>query len=72
MKLDIRFPIGLMFVIIGLIITVFGAVSDRQIYNRSLGINVNLWWGIVLLAFGAIMFLSGLIAARSPKKPPHE
>jgi len=72
MKLDIRFPIGLMFLIIGLIITVFGAVSDRQIYNRSLGINVNLWWGIVLLAFGAIMFLSGLLAAHSPKKPPHE
>jgi len=24
-------------------------------YEKSLGINVNLWWGLVLLAFGLVM-----------------
>lgn len=52
MRLDLRLPIGLMFSVFGVLLTGFGLVSDRAIYARSLGINVNLWWGLVLLAFG--------------------
>jgi hypothetical protein len=52
MKLDLRLPIGLMFSIIGALLAVFGLGSDPAIYQRSLGINVNLWWGLVLLGFG--------------------
>lgn len=55
MNLDLRIPIGLMFSIFGALLTVFGLVSDKAIYARSLGLNVNLWWGVVLLAFGLIM-----------------
>ncbi|MGH7579781.1 MAG: hypothetical protein ACREM9_06390 [Gemmatimonadales bacterium] len=55
MKLDLRLPIGLMFTIIGVLLTIFGLTSDQAIYARSLGINVNLWWGLVLLAFGLVM-----------------
>jgi hypothetical protein len=55
MKLDLRLPIGLMFSIIGVLLVLFGLVSDEAIYQRSLGINVNLWWGLVLLAFGLVM-----------------
>ena len=55
MKLDLRLPIGLMFSIIGALLVVFGLTSDRGIYERSLGINVNLWWGLVLLLFGVVM-----------------
>jgi hypothetical protein len=55
MKLDLRLPIGLMFTILGTLLTVFGLVSDDAIYARSLGINVNLWWGLVLCAFGVTM-----------------
>jgi hypothetical protein len=55
MKLDLRLPIGLMFSIIGVLLVVFGLVSDDAIYGRSLGINVNLWWGLVLLGFGLVM-----------------
>jgi hypothetical protein len=60
MGLDIRTPIGLMFSILGLLLTGFGLVSDKAIYARSLGINVNLWWGLVLLAFGGVMLLFSL------------
>jgi putative Mn2+ efflux pump MntP len=55
MKLDLRLPIGLMFGVFGVILTVYGLVSEKAIYARSLGINVNLWWGLVLLAFGLVM-----------------
>ena len=55
MKLDLRLPIGLMFTIIGILLTLFGIVSDKAIYERSLGINVNLWWGVVLVVFGVVM-----------------
>ncbi len=55
MTLDIRTPIGYFFSLIGAILVVFGLVSDRAIYERSLGINVNLWWGAALLAFGLAM-----------------
>jgi hypothetical protein len=56
MRLDVRLPIGLMFSIFGVLLTVFGALSDKAIYEQhSLGINLNLGWGLVLLAFGLIM-----------------
>lgn len=60
MGTDIRVPMGLMFSIFGVILVVFGLVSDRAIYARSLGINLNLYWGLLLLAFGGIMLLLGL------------
>jgi hypothetical protein len=55
MKLDLRLPIGLMFSIFGVMLVAYGLMSDAAIYARSLGINVNLWWGVVLLAFGLVM-----------------
>ena len=55
MRLDLRLPIGLMFSLFGAILVVYGLVSNRAIYARSLGINVNLWWGVVLLVFGLVM-----------------
>jgi len=60
MGLDIRWPIGLMFTVIGLMLVVYGLVtgSDVQLYKRSLDINVNLYWGLLLLAFGAFMLVS--------------
>ena len=59
MGIDIRLPIGLVFAVIGILMIAFGAASDSAIYQRSLGINVNLYWGLVLLAFGVIMALLG-------------
>ena len=59
MGLDIRIPIGLMFSILGLLLTVYGLVSEKSIYQRSLGINVNLGWGLVMLAFGVLMLVLG-------------
>jgi hypothetical protein len=57
MGLDIRLPIGLMFALIGAMLSIYGLAtnSETELYRRSLGINVNLRWGLVLLAFGITM-----------------
>jgi multisubunit Na+/H+ antiporter MnhG subunit len=65
MGLDIRLPIGLMFSLIGVLLTVFGLFGDKTIYQRSLAINVNLWWGIIMLIFGLAMLLLGLRGTRA-------
>ena len=59
MRLDIRIPVGLLFLVVGALLTAFGATSDNALYSRSLNINVNLWWGAVLVVFGAIMVALG-------------
>jgi hypothetical protein len=57
MGIDIKFPIGLMFSILGLLLTVFGLITngDSVLYSRSLGVNINLWSGCGMLVFGLIM-----------------
>jgi hypothetical protein len=59
MLLDIRLPIGLLFTIFGIILTIYGIFSDKQIHDiHSLGININLWWGLLILIFGLIFLFS--------------
>jgi hypothetical protein len=65
MGLDIRLPIGLMFSILGILLTGFGLFGDKTIYQRALGINVNLWWGLVMLVFGLVMLLLGRRGTRA-------
>jgi hypothetical protein len=64
MGLDIRWPIGYMFLIMGIVLAAYGIFSDATIYQQSLGLNVNLIWGAILAAFGIVM----LLLARSGKK----
>jgi hypothetical protein len=68
--LDIRVPIGLLFCIIGIILSVYGMVSDPSVYIRSLGINVNLWWGGALFLFGAAMLLLARRSLPGFRRPP--
>jgi hypothetical protein len=70
MKLDLRLPIGLMFSIFGVLLLGFGIISDAEIYQRSLGINVNLWWGMVLLIFGLVMLGFALRARGAARDKP--
>jgi hypothetical protein len=58
MGLDIRVPIGILFSLFGAMLAIFGLVSDPALYSEhSLGININLVWGMVLLLFGLAMLL---------------
>jgi hypothetical protein len=60
MNFDLRLPIGIMFSLFGAMLSVFGLFADKKIYDTtSLGININLAWGVVLLVFGgAMLFLA--------------
>jgi hypothetical protein len=70
MQLDLRLPIGLMFALLGAILAIYGLVtgSHNEMYQKSLGINVNLWCGLLYLAFGAIMLI---LASRSRRPEAH-
>ena len=71
MNFDLRLPIGIMFSAFGLILTVFGAISskDSMYAEHSLGININLIWGIVLLVFGAFMLFLALKGGKKSGPP---
>jgi protein-S-isoprenylcysteine O-methyltransferase Ste14 len=64
---DIRIPIGLMFSIVGVLITGFGffTISNTEMYHKSLGINVNIIMGILMLIFGLVFLY---FAFRKKKK----
>lgn len=59
MDMDIRIPIGLLFVILGIILAGWGlfTLNDAELYIRSLGKNVNLLTGLLMLVFGGLMLL---------------
>ena len=58
MHLDVRIPLGLLFLLLGLILVGFGLTSDPAIYvQHSLGQNVNVFWGTIFALFGAAMLL---------------
>ena len=67
MGLDIRWPIGLMFTLLGAMLVIFGFATggNTEMYQHSLGINVNVRWGAVLLLFGVWMLT---MAWRGSKK----
>jgi membrane protein implicated in regulation of membrane protease activity len=69
-RFDIRLPIGALFLLLGLILLAYGVVTrgDTALYIRSESIDVNLWWGLIMVVFGAIMFYFG---SRAPKRPLH-
>jgi hypothetical protein len=74
MGIDIRLPLGLLFLLLGAILIVYGALGDPALYQQSLGINVNLYWGVVLFAFGGLMFAlsrRGVRAAVRAESTPH-
>lgn len=69
-RFDIRIPIGALFSLLGIVLTIYGVVtrSDSQLYARSENIVINLWWGLVMVVFGGLMLLFG---TRAKERPLH-
>ncbi|MHB8389512.1 MAG: hypothetical protein ACYDBH_08020 [Acidobacteriaceae bacterium] len=72
MGLDIRWPLGLLFFVTGGMMAIYGAVTHGSaIYEKSLSVDINLIWGLVLLAFGSFMLLLAWKArGRTSCEPP--
>jgi hypothetical protein len=64
MGLDIRWPIGIIFTIYGVILLVYGAATHPAIFESSLSVNIDVWWGAALLVFGLFMGTLALRASR--------
>lgn len=71
MDLDVRLPIGSMFTIVGILLVIYGLTSNPAIYQQSLGININLWWGLVLVVFGLVMLWLVWRAKQAGEDPIH-
>ena len=63
MGMDLRYPIGLMFSILGMLLAGYGLANPDLRAPLTL-VNVNLHAGLVMLAFGVSMLL---LALRSRK-----
>jgi hypothetical protein len=61
--LDIRWPIGLMFTFIGALLAGFGLARGED--SVTLGLNINLLWGVLLLVFGILMLLGAISGRKS-------
>jgi len=68
MGLDIRWPIGLMFTLIGALLAIFGLANSADSVTHTGGqeININLIWGIVLIVFGVLMLLGAMGGKKTP------
>ena len=64
MRFDIRWPLGALFTLLGALLAGYGMAAAPG-SARSLGINVDLWWGLVLVIFGIVTLLSAAHSRRS-------
>jgi H+/Cl- antiporter ClcA len=65
--MDLRIPIGVLFVVLGAILAVYGLLTadNAEMYRRSDGLNINLWWGAVMLVAGGLFL--GLAVRGRPR-----
>jgi len=68
MNFDLRLPLGLMLTLFGSMLAIYGLVADKAVFAKSLGINIDLGWGLVMLVLGVLMLVFAL-KARSAGKP---
>ena len=61
MEIDLRIPLGMMFSMMGAVLSAFGLATRTRpdLYIKSLGINGDIWWGLVILVFGIIVLNLG-------------
>ena len=71
MDLDIRIPIAILFLIYGLLLAGFGLLSGPSTHPFFLAMNLNLCWGMILLAFGAVMLALGFRKPRPSSPETH-
>jgi len=59
--LDLKRPIGWLLSAYGVLLTVYGLLTKKEMYAISLGINVNLVWGLVMIVIGGAFLLTAFL-----------
>lgn len=59
--LDLKLPIGWLISAYGVLLTVYGLLTGKEMYAISLGINLNLIWGILMILIGGGFLLAVLV-----------
>lgn len=62
-RMSIALTIGATIGLIGLIILLYGLFGHAD-YSRSNGVNINLWWGLLMVVFGLLMSAGGYFSSR--------
>src|SRR4051795_5416966 len=57
---DLRRIIGGVFVALGVLLTILGLTESQAEIDKAAGVNINLWAGLGMLAFGLLMILWAL------------
>jgi hypothetical protein len=58
MTIDIRMPLGVLFLVIGALLAGYGACYDPPTHHGQHPVlNIDLWWGLTMAAFGAVNVL---------------
>ena len=57
MGFDIRIPIGALLAAIGALLAAHGLLAGPAVGGHTMGINLNLWWGVLMLVVGATFLL---------------
>jgi hypothetical protein len=71
MLFDVRLPIGLLFLAIGVLVAGVGLTGDKAALDaHSAGVNIDLIWGLIMAGFGALMLILAEIARRRGEEPP--
>jgi hypothetical protein len=68
-RFDIRRLIGGLFALYGLILLILGLVGSHQVKTKAAGINVDLWTGIGMLVFAALMLFWAFSKPVTPEPP---
>jgi hypothetical protein len=68
-RFDIRRLIGGLFALYGLILVILGLVGSHTIKTKAAGINVDLWTGLGMLVFAALMIFWALRKPVMPEPP---
>ncbi len=67
--LDLKLPIGWLLSAYGALLTVYGLLTKKEMYAISLGYNLNLIWGILMLAIGGGFLLTALLKKKDGGGP---
>lgn len=62
--LDLKLPIGWLLSAYGLLLGIYGLATKKEMYEKSLGLNLNLVWGVLMLVIGAGFLLAALLRQR--------